>query len=65
MQLLGDPRQLAPYRTSVTKATKKKAKSKHTPKMNKESEEENQPGNKKALPQVSLHAPEVLLTSLE
>jgi hypothetical protein len=64
MQLLGDPRQLAPYRTSVTKATKK-AKSKHTPKMNKESEEENQPGNKKALPQVSLHAPEVLLTSLE
>ena len=65
MQLLGDPRQLAPYRTSVTKATKKKAKSKETPKMKNKSEKENQPGNKKALPQVSPHAPEVLLTSLE
>ena len=64
MQLLWDPRHLAPYRTSVTKATKK-AKSKHTPKMNKESEKENKPGNTKVMPQVSLRAPEVLLTSLE
>ena len=65
MQLLGDPRQLAPYRTTVTKVTKKKAKSKETPKMKKNCVKENQLGDKKALPQVSPHAPEVLLTSLE